>query len=52
VQHLRLDHDPERQLLQVRELRDHFWLRLTAQPLKESGIRNRDSGLSEESEGR
>lgn len=31
MQHVRVDHDPQRQLLQVRELRDDFGLRLAAQ---------------------
>jgi len=28
VQHVRIDHDPQRQLLQMRQLRDDFRLRL------------------------
>jgi hypothetical protein len=30
VQHLRVDHDPQRQLLQVRQLRHDIRLRLTS----------------------
>jgi hypothetical protein len=33
MQHVRLDHDSQRQLLQMRELRDDIRLRLMSSPL-------------------
>jgi len=32
VQHVRVDHDPQRQLLQVRQLWHDVWLRLNNRP--------------------
>jgi hypothetical protein len=40
VQHLRLDHDPQRQLLQVRELWNDVRLRLTSYPALSTGAAN------------
>ena len=48
MQHVRVDHDPQRQLLQVCELRDYVWLRLTARP-EASGFGNQAKGLVKES---
>ena len=44
MQHLRLDHDPQRQLLQVRELWDDLRLRVT----RLEGLRNKAEGLVQE----
>ena len=44
MQHVRVDHDPQRQLLQVRELRDDQRLRLK----KTQGLRNQAQGLVKE----
>jgi hypothetical protein len=45
VQYVRLDHDSQRQLLQMRKLRDDIRLRLMPE---ESGIGNQESGRRRE----
>ena len=45
MQYLRVDHDPQRQLLQMRQLRYDERLRLAAQPGKGQGLRNQAQGL-------
>ena len=52
MQHVRVDHDPQRQLLQVHELRDDLGLRLRSLPTVEtlrarqqSGAKNAEADL-------
>ena len=44
MQHVRLDHDPQRQLLQVRELRDDERLRVGSLPRRSAPLKHAREG--------